>query len=187
MWGSNNDLKYIQIDGKMCRIRGNLWEALRRLVQWSIPRVLWVDALCINQGDDNERNHQVAQMGTIFHRAKRVCVWLGPEELWITRPTFNFLEIPVLLDRDNDLSRFSWLCNLEYWKRLWIIQEVVLAADITVYWGHAILPWETLSWAFFTLRHPYHFPEDPTLQWRINFQALSTKAPYLNSASNGSR
>ncbi len=42
-------------------------------------RVLWVDALCINQADDNEKNHQVRMMRKIFEGAKCVLAWLGPE------------------------------------------------------------------------------------------------------------
>ena len=43
------------------------------------PRVLWIDALCINQNDDSEKEKQVAMMGTIFERAQNVVIWLGSE------------------------------------------------------------------------------------------------------------
>jgi hypothetical protein len=40
-------------------------------------RSLWVDALCINQNDDEEREYQVSLVGKIYFSAKMVCVWLG--------------------------------------------------------------------------------------------------------------
>ncbi|KAH7396120.1 heterokaryon incompatibility protein-domain-containing protein, partial [Pyrenochaeta sp. MPI-SDFR-AT-0127] len=40
-------------------------------------RVLWVDAICINQTDNDERSKQVAIMGEIYNRAIKVFAWLG--------------------------------------------------------------------------------------------------------------
>lgn len=49
-------------------------------VQDTLPewRLLWIDALCINQSDAQERNHQVNMMGQIFSEAYFVISWLGP-------------------------------------------------------------------------------------------------------------
>lgn len=43
----------------------------------SEPRVLWVDAICINQSNPDEKNHQVRQMYRIYSSASRVLIWLG--------------------------------------------------------------------------------------------------------------
>lgn len=45
----------------------------------SASRLIWVDALCINQEDDRERAGQVKIMGSIYQRARLVKVWLGKE------------------------------------------------------------------------------------------------------------
>ncbi|PMD67529.1 HET-domain-containing protein, partial [Hyaloscypha bicolor E] len=57
----------------------NLSLALQHLRKQAEPdgRVLWIDALCINQKDVKERNHQVTQMGLIYSQAESVIVWLG--------------------------------------------------------------------------------------------------------------
>ncbi|KAJ4109647.1 hypothetical protein NW768_012083 [Fusarium equiseti] len=57
----------------------NLAAALRHLRLESKPRLLWADAICINQQDLDERASQVLRMGDIFSQARRVIVWLGPQ------------------------------------------------------------------------------------------------------------
>jgi hypothetical protein len=55
----------------------NLHEALSRLRHRSIERIIWVDAVCINQEDKKERAQQVQFMAKIYNQANRVVVWLG--------------------------------------------------------------------------------------------------------------
>ena len=78
-WGEPDDLSHkIWLNGIRVGVRQNLWDALCALrPKSSGDRVLWIDALCINQSDTKERNHQVGIMGEIFRSAKKVIVWLG--------------------------------------------------------------------------------------------------------------
>jgi hypothetical protein len=62
------------------QITYNLHTALTRLRRQRWAGSLWVDALCINQGDIQEKNVQVPLMSRIYRSAERVLVWLGPEE-----------------------------------------------------------------------------------------------------------
>jgi hypothetical protein len=43
----------------------------------TIPMRFWIDAICINQNDLNERNEQVPRMGDIYSMASRVWIWMG--------------------------------------------------------------------------------------------------------------
>lgn len=61
------------------QIGANLSEALRYLRLQDEGRVLWIDALCINQMDLEERGHQVRNMAHIYSRARKVVAWLGPD------------------------------------------------------------------------------------------------------------
>lgn len=54
--------------------------ALRRLRSETSNKALWIDALCINQSDIEERNQQVKQMGLIYQTASRTIVWFGESE-----------------------------------------------------------------------------------------------------------
>lgn len=67
-------------------ITANLFRALRQLRYEDRPRRMWIDQLCINQTDHEERRSQVRQMSFIFERAQRVCLWLGDvDDLHATR------------------------------------------------------------------------------------------------------
>jgi hypothetical protein len=79
VWGDSVIRKTISIDGSDFEITNNLYVALCHLRQQDKARLLWVDAICINQRDIAERNREVRNMGTIYERAENVVVWLGPE------------------------------------------------------------------------------------------------------------
>lgn len=68
----------------------NLAIALFNLRYTDRPRLLWIDALCIDQLNDIEKGPQVAQMGTIYSFATHVIAWLGPEYHDSTR-ALNFI------------------------------------------------------------------------------------------------
>jgi hypothetical protein len=77
-WGDPNDPGYdILLEGQPFTVRRNLWHALRCLRTEFGARILWVDAICINQENVSERNHQVGMMGNIYSFATSVRVWLG--------------------------------------------------------------------------------------------------------------
>jgi hypothetical protein len=58
----------------------SLFNVLRHLRYVHRCRVLWADAICIDQRNVSERNHQVAKMADIFSASTTVLVWLGAEE-----------------------------------------------------------------------------------------------------------
>ncbi len=78
-WGDASQTTIIGLSGCPFPATVNLDVALRYLRSTSEPRVLWVDAVCINQGDLEEQAAQVKMMWEIYKNASRVVVWLGPE------------------------------------------------------------------------------------------------------------
>ena len=77
-WGSSNNRVGIDWDEESVPGTRNCDQVLRRLRLPNAPRILWIDALCINQLDIDERNQQVQIMGQIYQTAERVLIWLGP-------------------------------------------------------------------------------------------------------------
>ncbi|KAF1971947.1 hypothetical protein BU23DRAFT_395177, partial [Bimuria novae-zelandiae CBS 107.79] len=66
----------IILDGKALKITDKLYAALMAYCHPDRTRVLWADAICINQADIAEKAQQVALMAEIYGRTKMVQVWL---------------------------------------------------------------------------------------------------------------
>jgi len=118
-----------------------------------------IDALCIDQINNVEKNHQVKRMGTIYTGAGEVVVWLGNDEEGIAGDCFDLisstnsyldqqlatygavLDIPTLVKPYsicNDQSRWDKVRKmllLSWFARVWVIQEAGLAKRCTLRWG----------------------------------------------------
>ncbi|CAG9986577.1 unnamed protein product [Clonostachys byssicola] len=77
VWGPEDNQHSIRINNCEVSVRNNLYEALSCLQDPFIERIIWIDAICINQEDINEKGQQVQCMAKIYSRASRVIVWLG--------------------------------------------------------------------------------------------------------------
>jgi hypothetical protein len=77
VWGSPFPSYQIVCSGNNLPITKNCYDALRSLIRNSKIRTIWIDAVCINQSDSSEKNHQVPLMPDIYGAAKRVYIWLG--------------------------------------------------------------------------------------------------------------
>jgi hypothetical protein len=76
-WGSTAKYAEITLYGRKVHVTSNLYMALLHLRYEDEDRILWIDAICINQNDDREKTHQVQQMGRIYKEAEKVIIWLG--------------------------------------------------------------------------------------------------------------
>lgn len=76
-WGGGEKPYSITVEGQELDVTTNLHLALLRLRDCSLERVIWVDAICINQKDPKEQGQQVQLMAMIYSKANRVLVWLG--------------------------------------------------------------------------------------------------------------
>jgi hypothetical protein len=79
VWGTPKDPADILCDDEVTSVTRNLAGALQQLRQTDTWRRIWIDAVCINQKDLEERAQQVSFMRYIYSRAKRVVIWLGPD------------------------------------------------------------------------------------------------------------
>ncbi|KAF2420977.1 hypothetical protein EJ08DRAFT_527595 [Tothia fuscella] len=76
-WGSGSTPCDIVTNGIEIEVITHVYLALQNLRLQKEDRLLWIDALCINQRDEEEKSHQVQQMGSIYARAERVIIFLG--------------------------------------------------------------------------------------------------------------
>lgn len=77
VWGSWDNPRSISIGQHDFTITKNLYAALLCLRDCSFIRIIWIDAICINQADNQEKQYQVEMMGKIYSQACCVLVWLG--------------------------------------------------------------------------------------------------------------
>lgn len=77
VWGSEENPKFITVDDQKLAVTQNLYVVLLRLRDDNIPRIIWVDAVCINQANAKEKEHQILLLPAIYAKANRVVVWLG--------------------------------------------------------------------------------------------------------------
>ncbi|CAG8961592.1 hypothetical protein HYFRA_00006126 [Hymenoscyphus fraxineus] len=148
-WGDEDESQHLLIRGEKYGLRENLWSAIKQLRLERTTRCLWIDAICINQTDTAERNHQVDQMSLIFSQAARVVVWLGQSTEAID-DTLSFIaqvnEGSEFGDYPKQYFLDHWwgytrLRERPYWTRLWIIQEVALASRIVLRCGSYEVDW----------------------------------------------
>ncbi|KAF5626999.1 heterokaryon incompatibility (het-6OR allele) [Fusarium sp. NRRL 52700] len=78
-WGDNSQLQGIKCNNEAFQVTESLFCALQHLRNDHLERTLWIDAICINQKDLEERRFQVKLMKDIYTRSQRVVIWLGPD------------------------------------------------------------------------------------------------------------
>ncbi|KAH8704610.1 heterokaryon incompatibility protein-domain-containing protein [Phaeosphaeriaceae sp. PMI808] len=177
----------IVVNGVKVEVGGELLSVLRRLRRLWAPSgnsdvnsggiAVWIDALCINQDDIEERNKHVTKMGEIYRKAKVVRIWLGEEVSGAERIAFNALNeiLRVLNDmhkaqaveddwkrqmywyNDPRVSNIQWSClssilSRNWFQRTWVIQEIGFAQQATVHLGSLSCGWKSLSAAILMLR-----------------------------------
>ncbi len=76
-WGNNKQTERINLNGKYLNIPQNAFKAITGISSKFLPRVIWIDSICINQSDQTERSKQVLLMERIYSQAFEVTVWLG--------------------------------------------------------------------------------------------------------------
>ncbi|KAF4445231.1 heterokaryon incompatibility [Fusarium acutatum] len=115
-WGSQSTPREITIDGKILSITESLYEALWHLRRPDEDRMLWVDALCIDQNNINERGHQVNHMGEIYKKADRVIIWLG----YVSGDAVKLKSGIDMFEKNLPLNAFSqWSQEDIRWKQTW--------------------------------------------------------------------
>lgn len=153
------------------KITANVERILRHLRKPHKPRFLWIDAVCLNQEDIQEKGKQVQQMGLIYQTASKVHVWLGEthEEERIPALFAGFKAVAMVtgektkyvdslygtlesISGDSFESRLDRFFSRPWFGRRWILQECALNPDIDVRCGDSKIAW---SWFIKAAKHVY--------------------------------
>jgi hypothetical protein len=157
-WGDSAERREIVCNGATHWVTMNLRDALVRLRLTNEARIVWADALCIAQSDEEEKSSQVRRMGSVFQCAKRVVVWLGHVEtkhaLDIKRVFDSLIcvkafkddpehhlsdwcipDVAAVFDGSLPWNALDLFFKITWFHRIWCIQEIRLASDSIFYWG----------------------------------------------------
>jgi hypothetical protein len=175
-WGSIQGKQRIMINNSSVLVSPNLFKALADIgkhyrKQGHAGVLLWIDQICINQDDDDEKSIQVKSMSDIYRNAETVLVWLSVPagslhqgynssgEAWIPWASSSISDTSRGLslgigslgrDFDDETWHSAWtgvlaIVRNPWWERAWIYQEFMLAKDVFfLVDGHA-LPWRQLQ------------------------------------------
>ena len=177
VWGPQeplHDLLCGDVKPRLLRVGPNLRDALLHLRFHpkinTNPRVLWVDRICINQDDIEERASQVQLMHAIYRRCRQALVWLGMDDLntedafecarFIHKNGFGE-ETPLeslalfkspavsLAGLRHHLIVLAKLTQRPWFERAWTFQEVILPSTVLLVCGKSSMALECLeaSWS----------------------------------------
>ena len=176
-WGLPPHEGQIICDGKAVKVPSNLYAFLSHMGLKSANRKFWIDSICINQANNDEKSSQVAEMRNIYAKAGLTLVWLGEEADYSTAALkFAARCSEALSDLDpktatkrslryqlrtySEFSLFSnnWyaffkLLDRDWFLRAWIVQEVALSTNAKVLCGKTIISWGVLYRALHYIIH----------------------------------
>ena len=176
-WGDPSITEDIWCEGRRLSITTNLMAALRRLRYSERPRVFWIDAICVNQEDLDERSEQVRKMAQVFGKAWQVIVWLG-EAADDSDPLFDALSkmdssiymqelyryhvhgertlvkkaFPLIFQDPYLKPALEKLLFRPWFTRVWVLQEVASASSVRVLCGSRDISFDkivAIQWANF--------------------------------------
>ncbi|KXS94525.1 hypothetical protein AC578_4149 [Pseudocercospora eumusae] len=162
-WGDTTKKCTINVDDQTMDVSKNAHAALMRIRDPTIDRTIWMDAICINQADVEERGSQVSNMHLVYHRATRNLIWLGEDD-GLVAPALETMRIildEARLETDNfrtffeevyddaghippslsgfmshfEVETFLKLLARPWFQRLWVVQEAALSPFNVGYCG----------------------------------------------------
>jgi hypothetical protein len=179
VWGSPLRRRNIWVDDCKTSVHENLFQAIQTLRNPESERLVWADAICIDQHSNVEKGHQVSFMSEIYERADSVIVYLG-EATEETREAMRSLE--YLINGTVETGQPPWsysslqdtegvfrdILGRKWFERIWTVQEATLARHTILICGHHKVSWHC---NLQTLR---------SIAFRIKSAAVS---PYFSVAS----
>ena len=153
-WGTEARGCDIIVNGQHFSVKTNLFSALQSLQtrqrrHGGVAPYIWVDAICINQCDSEEKRTQVGLMGEIYTRAEETFIWLGPASVdsdlamdTIAVVTGADMEEPRLSELQDAWKAITSLLRRKWFTRVWVLQEAFLSKQPIAKCGDKEIPFE---------------------------------------------
>lgn len=158
VWGSPMKTQTIKLRGGLSLpITTSLYAALQRFRDLKQNKLIWVDALCINQEDTVEKSAQIMFMANIYAYAKRTLIWLGNDNdrkdgqnslRYIKmRARTSVKEHQAIGIGDREYNQLLFLFGLPWFRRSWVVQELVMSKEAVFICGEAEISWQDMLFA----------------------------------------
>lgn len=189
VWGSREGTQPIFCDGRRLLVTPNCAAALSHLRHQTQERALWIDAICIDQKEDDvsarERNHQVQEMGRIYSTASRVVVWLG-------LPTDRFGQLLHRLTTGEvtfeNTAEFNppvmTLSSQPWFVRVWTLQEIAFSREAVVKIGPHELAWHDVAATLTGKWNISPYSETKSLSIRDKFRGMVNESRTSTQVTN---
>jgi hypothetical protein len=152
VWGSQNKQKSLLINGNAVEISYNLFDAIRSLRSEDTFRIIWADAICIDQEDLDDKVQQINIMGDIYENAKSVVVCLGQstERTGEAMRALRYFTDPKKKEEEPPWSHttisstekcLADIFTHPWFKRVWTVQEATLARHTRLICGEHEVSW----------------------------------------------
>lgn len=160
-WGDGNQKTWIACNGQCLEITRDLFDAIQRFRHKDKIIKIWIDQLCIDQKNLEERGNQVQLMREIYSRARKTIVWLG-NEADQSPLAFKLLErlkkpFETLSKSGNtndihteinskwvmkDWMALATLLRRPWFGRMWVLQELAVSSSATIICGQEQILWQ---------------------------------------------
>lgn len=160
-WGDATHKTWVSCNGRRLTLTKNLLNALRRLRRKDETETLWIDQICIDQENLEERGSQVQLMRKIYKSAINVLIWLGDEA---DESSSAIKLVPRVSDdvpsrvypdgvrrgeihsgTPREWRALKALLSRPWFSRMWVLQELGVASSATVVCGNQSISWQEVS------------------------------------------
>ncbi|KAF1979876.1 HET-domain-containing protein [Bimuria novae-zelandiae CBS 107.79] len=144
-WGDESPTEHLPLsNGDYLKVTSSVVLLIQHVAGVASGLPIWIDAICINQADLEEKSTQVSMMGNIYSRAECVLIWLGSKgftqddelSLWsYIKSSLKFENTPfssargIVEDGAGD-AVLGRVLQSRWFERVWVVQEMCLARKI---------------------------------------------------------
>ena len=161
-WDGQDRASCVIVNGRRLSVTRNARQILHDFTPAVGHRMIWIDSICINQGDKEEKRIQVEHMSKIYAQATRVRVWLS-ETSMLRQPLSEFMTVKArkpaeIFERTiirtilrlfgsptMSSGALERLLSHNYWTRAWVVQEIAFAREILVHADSTCVNWKSVS------------------------------------------